>query len=46
MILNAPYPTSPGTAPPGSDECFGCGKVGHIRPPSPDGGNKLPMEEQ
>lgn len=46
VTLNAPYPTSPGTAPPGSDECFGCGKVGHIRPLCPDGGNKLPIEEQ
>ncbi|KAF5366922.1 hypothetical protein D9615_010679 [Tricholomella constricta] len=36
-----PYPLRPGTLPPNSNECFGCGMAGHIAPRCP-----LPMERK
>ena len=40
-----PYPLTPGTAALGSNECFGCGQVGHRAPDCPNPGS-LPQHER
>jgi hypothetical protein len=40
-----PYPLTPGTAALGSNECFGCGHVGHRAPDCPNPGS-LPQHER
>ncbi|KAG7527252.1 hypothetical protein FFLO_07121 [Filobasidium floriforme] len=42
--LSKPFPMSPGTAKPGSGECFRCGNLGHLRPQC--NGREIPENEQ